>query len=142
MCLKSHTALAIDNLPQRNSRFRGSCPPIIVVLTPTKKVCTVFVEIEGHFLSHFLGHFLVIFWTIFWVIFWIFFESFFGTFLSHFLAHFLGHFLRQKVSQKVIQKMVPKFKSNRVFLRKRKNEVIKSGQKMSQKSVKKCQKKS
>ena len=37
--------------------------------------------------------------------------------------------------------MVPKFKSNRVFLRKRKNEVLKSGQKMSQKSVKKSTKK-
>ena len=48
--------------------------------------------------------------------------------------------------QKVIQKMVPKFQSSRVFLRKRKNEVIKSVQKKSKNSPKKvpkkCQKKS
>ena len=42
---------------------------LIVVLTSTKKVCTIFVEFLGHFLRHFLGHFL-----------------------SHFLRHLLAHF--------------------------------------------------
>ena len=85
---------------------------------------------------------------IFWTFFGTFFDTFFGTFFGHFLRHFLDIFLDifwtffgsksdPKSGSKSGTKNRPEIQNKLVFLRKRKNEVLKNGQKVVQKVVQK-----